>query len=182
MKNFVSQLTRRAMFGCFGIFKSDIMIGMIDSNGTFYIRATDNKMELKQRGFESYTYQKKNRTVTMPYYALPSYITDNIAEFVGLINHTHEKIIEMNNEHKKRLSEYPNITPNVERRLHQVGITSMQELKEIGACESYLKLRYQFKCPYSTLFLLESAIRGIHVQVLPHAEKVQLEQELMQCA
>ncbi|ELA9367444.1 TfoX/Sxy family DNA transformation protein [Vibrio parahaemolyticus] len=182
LKNFVGQLSARSMFGCFGIFKSEIMIGMIDQQGVFYIRATDNKDLLEQQGFQAYTYAKKNQNVTTQYYALPKYLTDNTAEFVGLINQTHDKIIELNNERVKRLSEYPNITPNIERRLHQVGITTMLKLKEVGACEAYLKLRHNFKCPYSTLFLLESAIRGIHVQVLPQAEKVQLEQQLKQCA
>lgn len=181
LNNFVRDMKVRHMFGSHGIFKSDIMIGIIDANGTFYIRATDNAERFESLNYQQYKYEKRHHSVYMSYYALPESFIEKTSDFIKLIEHTYQK--SRNQKSKEaQLRDAPNITVNLEKKLNQIGITTLSELKKTGACSAYLKLREQFKCPYTTLFSLEAAIRGVHVAVLSYADRAQLEQQLVKCA
>ena len=41
----------------------------------------------------------------------------------------------------KKLSEYPNIGPVVEKQLHQVGIDTLDQLQDIGSQEAWLRIQ-----------------------------------------
>lgn len=61
----------------------------------------------------------------------------------------------------KKLSHLPNISPEIEAKLHAAGVFSYEELKEKGSRNVFtrIKMNDSGAC-YNTLLSLEGAIRG----------------------
>ena len=75
------------------------------------------------------------------------------------------------------LSKLPNIGKTVEEQLNQVGISSVDELKKIGAKEAWLKIQKidESACIHR-LMALEGAIRGVKKTMLPDEVKADLKE------
>ena len=75
------------------------------------------------------------------------------------------------------LSKLPNIGKSVEEQLNQVGITSFEELKEVGAKNAWLKIQEidESACIHR-LMALEGAIHGVKKTMLPDEVKADLKQ------
>lgn len=73
------------------------------------------------------------------------------------------------------LSKLPNIGKSVEEQLNQVGITSFEELKEVGAKNAWLKIQEidESACIHR-LMALEGAIHGVKKTMLPDEVKADL--------
>lgn len=75
----------------------------------------------------------------------------------------------------KQLHELPNIGQVVERQLNEVGITTYEQLQELGAKEAWLKIQQidESACIHR-LYALEGAILGIKKSMLPDERKTEL--------
>lgn len=75
------------------------------------------------------------------------------------------------------LSKLPNIGKSLEEQLNQVGITSFEELKEVGAKSAWLKIQEidESACIHR-LMALEGAIHGVKKTMLPDEVKADLKQ------
>ena len=75
------------------------------------------------------------------------------------------------------LSKLPNIGEKVEEQLHQVGITTANELKEIGAKAAWLKIQEidESAC-INRLMALEGAIQGVKKTMLSDETKANLKE------
>ena len=75
------------------------------------------------------------------------------------------------------LSKLPNIGKSVEEQLNQVGITSLEELKAVGAKNAWLKIQEidESACIHR-LMALEGAIHGVKKTMLPDEVKADLKQ------
>ena len=75
------------------------------------------------------------------------------------------------------LSKLPNIGKTVEEQLNQVGINSVDELKNIGAKEAWLKIQEidESACIHR-LMALEGAIQGVKKTMLPDEVKADLKE------
>lgn len=75
------------------------------------------------------------------------------------------------------LSKLPNIGADTERQLNEVGISTYNELKEIGAEQAWLKIQQidESACIHRLLGL-EGAIQGIKKTLLPDARKTELKE------
>lgn len=75
------------------------------------------------------------------------------------------------------LSKLPNIGPEVERQLGQVGITTPEELRQIGAQEAWLRIQQidESACIHR-LLALEGAIQGVKKTLLPEEKKAELKE------
>lgn len=75
------------------------------------------------------------------------------------------------------LSKLPNIGKTVEEQLNQVGINSVDELKNIGAKEAWLKIQEidESACIHR-LMALEGAIEGVKKTMLPDEVKADLKE------
>ena len=75
------------------------------------------------------------------------------------------------------LSKLPNIGKKVEEQLHQVGITTANELKEIGAKAAWLKIQEidESAC-INRLMALEGAIQGVKKTMLSDETKADLKE------
>ena len=66
------------------------------------------------------------------------------------------------------LSKLPNIGPAVEEQLQQAGITTFEQLKEMGSRQAWLKIQeIDPSACIHRLYSLEGAIRGIRKTQLP---------------
>ena len=75
------------------------------------------------------------------------------------------------------LSKLPNIGKSVEEQLNQVGITSLEELKAVGAKSAWLRIQEidESACIHR-LMALEGAICGVKKTMLPDEEKADLKE------
>jgi len=79
----------------------------------------------------------------------------------------------------KRLNELPNIGKILERKLIEADIKTPQELRELGAEQTLLRLSIEDKTRcYNMLCALEGAIQGIRWHALPQARKEELKEFL----
>lgn len=74
-----------------------------------------------------------------------------------------------------KLSELPNIGPELERQLNVVGIETYDDLKNLGSMEAWLKIRaVDPSACIHRLYSLEGAIEGIKKAELPVERKTLL--------
>lgn len=75
------------------------------------------------------------------------------------------------------LSKLPNIGPSVEQQLNEVGITTYEQLKEIGSKQAWLKiLEIDSSACIHRLYALEGAVRQIKKSELPAEVKAELKE------
>ncbi len=75
------------------------------------------------------------------------------------------------------LSQLPNIGETVEKQLNQVGINTLEQLKECGSKQAWLKIRsIDPSACIHRLYALEGAIQGIRKQQLPEQVKKELKE------
>ena len=61
----------RAMFGGHGIYRDDLMFGLV-ADDTLYLKADDgNRAEFEAEGLPPFTYKKNDREYAMSYYQAP---------------------------------------------------------------------------------------------------------------
>ena len=77
----------------------------------------------------------------------------------------------------EKLLDLPNIGPEVERQLNEVGITTYEQLKDLGAEAAWLKIQEidESACIHR-LYALEGAIRGIKKNLLLDERKAELKE------
>ncbi len=75
------------------------------------------------------------------------------------------------------LSKLPNIGPKVEEQLHEVGITTYEQLKEMGSQQAWLKIKAidDSACMHR-LLALEGAIQGIRKSELSAEKRAELKE------
>ena len=75
------------------------------------------------------------------------------------------------------LSKLPNIGKRVEEQLNLIGIYSLEDLKQIGSKEAWLKIREIDKSAcINRLYALEGAIEGIRWHNLSEEKKLMLKE------
>lgn len=75
------------------------------------------------------------------------------------------------------LQNMPNIGKEVERQLNEVGITTCEELKRIGAEQAWLRIQeIDASACINRLLGLEGAICGVKKTLLPEKRKVELKE------
>lgn len=75
----------------------------------------------------------------------------------------------------EKLTSLPNIADKLETQLAQVGITTIEKLKETGSCEAWLRIlaRDPSAC-IMRLYALEGAIQGVRWHYLDEGTKESL--------
>ena len=76
------------------------------------------------------------------------------------------------------LCKAPNIGKVLETQLNQIGINSVEELREIGSIEAVIRLNTIDKSCYNKLYALEGAIQGIRWHQLSKEFREQLKTRL----
>ena len=75
------------------------------------------------------------------------------------------------------LSKLPNIGPKVEEQLQEVGITTYEQLKEMGSQQAWLKIKaIDDSACIHRLLALEGAIQGIRKSELSAEKRAELKE------
>lgn len=73
------------------------------------------------------------------------------------------------------LAKLPNIGGVLEQQLHEIGITTYKELKQIGSRQAWLHIKaMDDSACLHRLYALEGAIQGVKKTLLPLSEKADL--------
>ena len=73
------------------------------------------------------------------------------------------------------LSKLPNIGKEIEQQLHEIGITTYEELKKIGCRQAWLHIKaIDDSACLNRLYALEGAIQGVKKTTLPLKDKADL--------
>lgn len=80
------------------------------------------------------------------------------------------------------LAKLPNIGEVVEQQLNEVGITTYEQLKEVGSKQAWLKIKaIDPSACIHRLYAFEGAIRGIKKSQLPAGIKAELKDFYNSC-
>ena len=72
----------KRMFGGHGIFRDDLMFGLV-ADETLYLKADDeNRADFEARGLERFVYYKKGKPMYLSYYQAPEEALDNSADML----------------------------------------------------------------------------------------------------
>ena len=72
----------RRMFGGHGIFRDELMFGLV-ADETLYLKADDeNREEFEARGLERFVYYKKGKPMYLSYYQAPEEALDNSGDML----------------------------------------------------------------------------------------------------
>lgn len=76
------------------------------------------------------------------------------------------------------LTKLPNIGKVLAARLHNIGVTSYQDLVDLGSVEAVLKIgEAHLDTCYNMLYAIEGAIQGVRWHALPKEGRAQLKAE-----
>jgi DNA transformation protein len=78
-----------------------------------------------------------------------------------------------------RLSELPNIGPELETLLRENGIVSPDDLRAVGAVEACRRMQLKGESCINKLYALEGAIRGVRWHDLPREDREVLKEEFL---
>lgn len=166
--SYLDDISSRSMFGGYGICQNQLIFGLI-SEGEFYLRANEKlEQTFINYGMKQLNYLNRGIPILMRYYLVDKTLWSNHARLQELVDLAlqaaeEDKCIKERSR-GKRLKELPNITLSLERLLWRAGVLNQKMLFELGAVQTYLKLK-QISHNISTniLFALAAAIEGCHV-------------------
>ncbi|WP_448205890.1 TfoX/Sxy family protein [Azospirillum sp. sgz302134] len=74
----------------------------------------------------------------------------------------------------------PNLGPYITRRLAEVGVESVEDLRALGAVEAYVRLKFQFgrEISLNALWAMDAALAGIDWRCLPDGRKSELKKQI----
>ena len=76
----------RRMFGGYGIFRDDLMFGLV-SDDMLYLKVDDhNREDFVQRGLEPFRYETKGKLMNISYYLVPEECLDDPDEMISWAN------------------------------------------------------------------------------------------------
>ncbi len=73
----------RRMFGAYGIFRGELMFGIV-ADETLYLKADDvNRTDFEARGLERFVYYKGGKPMYLSYYQAPEEALDNSGDMLA---------------------------------------------------------------------------------------------------
>jgi DNA transformation protein len=80
---FFGPISVRRMFGGEGIYAGDLMIGLV-ADERLYLKATElNRADFEAEGCGAFTFPRGEKTMTLPYYAVPERLLDDPEAFAA---------------------------------------------------------------------------------------------------
>jgi len=74
----------------------------------------------------------------------------------------------------------PNLGPYIARRLGEIGVDDVEDLRALGAVEAYARLKFKFgrEISLNALWAIDAALAGIDWRWLSESRKAELRREL----
>jgi DNA transformation protein len=73
----IGPVTAKSMFGGYGLFLNGLMFGLVADSALYFKTGKELENELKLRGSEAFTYNKKGKPIKMSYYQAPEEALEN---------------------------------------------------------------------------------------------------------
>lgn len=80
VNDLLSDLTNiryRAMFGGYGVYKNDVMIGLIAYDELYFKVTKDNQADFEKAGSHPFVYEGGKKPITMSYWLVPQDVIDD---------------------------------------------------------------------------------------------------------
>ncbi len=163
----------RSQFGGFGLWHGKNMFGVI-ADGELYLRANGELgQRFTRRGMSPFIYTKRGIPVRMGYYRVEEAIWNDCMLFRKLARASIRQSVQeksLQARESVRLHMLPNISVSIARALYRIGITSAEQLAQLGAEEAFLRLKNdRAEISDQVLYDLAGAINGCHRAVLPES-------------
>lgn len=173
---FLGNLSSRSMFGGFGLLLDGIMFAWVFDN-KLYLRASQSS----ESAFTNLAMPPLSLSTGVISKLLHYYcVTDTVKADENKLNQLLKLSISgaVKDRQTKlkmkesRLKDLPNMTLSLERLLIQIGIATIEQLKQVGAAKTFYQLkRINKNLSINVLYVLASAINGHHVAILSNHER-----------
>jgi DNA transformation protein len=167
------------MFGGTGLFYHDAMFVLIDDQSVYLRGGGYLDHVFEQCGCKRFKQIKKTVRVIVNYYDVTELFYSNRQLFCLLESSAKaQSRIDRASVHNKmvRLRDLPNMRLTLERMIKKAGIEDVEQFREVGALEAYLRVQsiYGQNVDETVLFKFAGAIDGVHWQLLSDERKSQL--------
>jgi len=173
----LGKVESRTQFGGYALTVEKVVFAFI-SDDSLYLRACEAVTDYAvERPMEPLVYRKRGIPVVLNYFKVDKWLWQEPERLMRLSasalraarDELETKYVTL------RLKDLPNLSMRMEMLLHKVGICSVKHLYEIGAKQSWLKLRTVNKhIGLKTLLALQGAISGHHEAALPSEVRAEL--------
>lgn len=98
---YLSDVSARAMFGGYGVYRNGVMFGLV-ADGELYFKVNESqKNKYEAFGSKAFTYMKEGRAQEMMYFYIPEEIQENSELFRELAEESYELALEKAVKNKK---------------------------------------------------------------------------------
>lgn len=173
----LGDIESRTQFGGYSLSVEKIVFALV-SDGELYLRASEPMQHYRRhRHLQPYIFYKRGQPLYLKYFRVDKVLwhqQDTLLELSrGSLNEA--RAGRAAESSRQRLKDQPNLSLKIELLLREAGITSVQQLSKLGARESWLRLKAcNSHLGLNTLYALQGAIMGKHLQVLPASLKAEL--------
>jgi DNA transformation protein and related proteins len=184
-----ADVSARRMFGGLGIFRADLMFGIVIDD-ILYLKADDtNRPDYESAGSEPFTYEAKSKRVTLSYWQVPAEVLDDehtLCEWaekaysVALTAAAAKKPPRPSRADPSRpVHRLHSLGPKSAAWLKEAGIETEGDLRAIGAVAAYrrLKLSNSKLVTLNMLWALHAALEGISWKAIDPETKARLKRE-----
>lgn len=185
----------RAMFGGHGLYRGGVMFALL-ANGGLYLKVDDQSRPIfAQRNLKAFSFTAKGRTVRLSYHEAPPQAMEDEAEMAHWCQFAWEaalrakdkgarkgekgvrgkKDIEKRFEPADRLIDLPNLGPRSVESLLAAGISTLEDLRELGAVRAFVRARtHNPAVSLTLLWALEGALTGRRWQDVAETDRASL--------
>lgn len=177
-----NQITVKSLFGGSGISCNEIMFAWVYEHN-LYLRGHPQYLHLfVELNMQPLAFDTGVMVKLLQYYQVTDQLWQNEKELITIIQMVIEYSLfdkELQRKAKEsRIKDLPNMNLSLERSLFRAGITNVAIFRQQGAFKSYLQLTQINKnVSKNVLFILHSALTGIHVATLTETQKKRLKKE-----
>lgn len=173
----LGEVKSRTQFGGYSLSVGEAVFAVV-AEGELYLRACEQiQPYITERKMEALSLNKRGVSVDLNYYRVDRSLwsDDDLLLSFSQICLLGAQKQQQERRKNRRLKDLPNMGIRMEMLLRQVGVSSIEMLKEQGAKSCWLRLHACNKNVGLTVLLaLQGAIAGQHYEVLPLAVKEEL--------
>lgn len=168
-----ANITARKMFGGFGLYRADVMFGLV-LDDTLYFKVSDaNRADYEAAGSVPFVYEAKAKRVTVSYWTVPAEALDDDGTLCAWAANAYAVALEawMSKKRPKAASGARNgpvhrlrsLGPKTRAWLKEAGIEGESDLRALGAVAAYrrLKIWNPRLITFNMLWALHAALTGI---------------------
>lgn len=173
----LGEINSRSQFGGYSLSVESVVFALV-SEGDLYLRACEEvKPYIIERKMEPLLFTRRGIPVALDYYRVDDPLWEEPEQLLALSQLCLKGARQQRTTHqnRRRLKDLPNLSLKLEVQLRNVGISTVEMLKEQGAKRTWLKLQAcNHNLGVNILFALQGAIQGLHYEALPSAVKEEL--------